>query len=57
MKRKEKSAQEIKPAANVNRPKEEVRAIPQENVKANSAFAPISIRGEWLSETVLRERR
>ena len=44
-------------AIRVNRPLGEVRAILDENAKASSAFAPISIPGEWLSETVLRERR
>jgi hypothetical protein len=44
-------------AIRVNRPMDEVRAILDENAKANSAFAPISIPGERLSETVLRERR
>lgn len=41
----------------VNRPLDEVRAILDENAKASPVFAPISIPGEWLSETVLRERR
>jgi hypothetical protein len=44
-------------AIRVNRPMDEVRAILDENAKANSAFAPIAIPGERLSETVLRERR
>jgi hypothetical protein len=44
-------------AIRVNRPMDEVRAILDENAKVNSAFAPISIPGERLSETVLRERR
>ena len=44
-------------AIRVNRPMDEVRAILDENAKANSVFAPISIPGERLSETVLRERR
>lgn len=41
----------------VNRPLDEVRAILEENMKSGSAFAPITIPGELLSETVLRERR
>lgn len=44
-------------AIRVNRPLDEVRTILEQNSKANPLFAPISIPGERLSETVLRERR
>lgn len=44
-------------AIRVNRPLDEVRTMLEENSKANPLFAPISIPGERLSETVLRERR
>jgi hypothetical protein len=44
-------------AIRVNRPLDEVRTMLDENAKARPTFAPISIPGERLSETVLGERR
>ncbi len=44
-------------AIRVNRPLAEVRKILVQEAGFGSAFAPIAIRGEHLSETVLRERR
>jgi hypothetical protein len=44
-------------AIRVNRPLDEVRTMLDENAKASPVFVPISIPGERLSETVLRERR
>ncbi len=41
----------------VNRPLAEVRRILDQESRFGSAFAPITISGEPLSETVLRERR
>lgn len=44
-------------AIRVNRPLDEVRTILDANAKASPIFAPVSIPGERLSETVLHGRR
>src|SRR5437867_6765176 len=44
-------------AIRINRPLAEVRQILNQEDGSSEAFAPITIRGERLSETVLRDRR
>ena len=44
-------------AIRINRPLAEVRQVLNQEDGSSEAFAPITIRGERLSETVLRDRR